>query len=82
MGGRAERGVVPSEVIRGVFSVTHAHALEGSGTRAGLKIAGGIETVGIYRGRVAACAGNGRDKGPNYRGFHIYVDILTNNTNN
>jgi hypothetical protein len=60
-----------------VFSITHAHALKGSGTRAGLKIAGGIEAVSIYRGRVAACAGNGRDEGPNYRGFHIYLGILT-----
>ncbi len=69
-GGCVERGVVPSKVIRRVLSVTHAHALERTGARAGLKIAGRVKAVCIYGGGIAAGAGNGGYERPDYRGFH------------
>jgi len=54
-----------------VLSVTHAHALERTGARAGLKIARGVKAVCIYGGGIAAGAGNGGTKGQITGGFIV-----------
>jgi hypothetical protein len=71
-GGCRERGVVPGEIERGLFTIANAHSF-GGGIRAGAgrKITRTVEPVSVNGRSDTIATGNGWNKRPDDGWFHI-----------